>query len=133
MFLRALRGEEKALGPDHPNTLGVAYNLGLLYLSKRRFTAAEEMLLRALRGYDKTMGAEEISTYRPAINATLNMGILLWEQGKPLEALPYYQRAHCNLEGLLGSTHEDVQKLREEMAKLQEEMVELSKAERKKQ
>ncbi|KAI1334250.1 kinesin light chain [Xylariaceae sp. FL0016] len=43
MYLRALQGEEKALGPDHLNTLGVAYNLGLLYLSKRRFIAAEEI------------------------------------------------------------------------------------------
>jgi hypothetical protein len=32
MYVRALSGKEKALGPDHTSTLNTVYNFGLLQL-----------------------------------------------------------------------------------------------------
>jgi tetratricopeptide (TPR) repeat protein len=48
MYLRALAGCEKALGPDHTSTLDTVNNLGTLYRAQGKLTEAEEMYLRAL-------------------------------------------------------------------------------------
>ncbi|KAH8193514.1 hypothetical protein TruAng_012320 [Truncatella angustata] len=53
MFLRALRGKEKAWGPDHTSTLSTVNNLGLLYANQGKLVEAEDMYLRALRGKEK--------------------------------------------------------------------------------
>ncbi|KAF1826804.1 uncharacterized protein K489DRAFT_125754 [Dissoconium aciculare CBS 342.82] len=52
LYLRALRGKEKAYGAEHTSTLNTVNNLGLLY-SQGKMAEAEEMYLRALRGYEK--------------------------------------------------------------------------------
>jgi len=51
MWKRALAGYEKALEPDHPDTLRVVQNLGLLYHGRGKFEEAEKMLKRAMEGY----------------------------------------------------------------------------------
>ena len=43
MHKRALAGCEKALGPDHPDTLGVVQNLGALYQGRGKVDEAEKM------------------------------------------------------------------------------------------
>ncbi|KIW13295.1 hypothetical protein PV08_08483 [Exophiala spinifera] len=43
IFLRALQGKEKALGPDHTSTLITVHNLGLLYLNQGKLAEAEKM------------------------------------------------------------------------------------------
>jgi len=53
MYLRALDGNEKALGADHKSTLMVAGNLGNLYYDQGKLSKAEQMFLRALHGYEK--------------------------------------------------------------------------------
>ncbi|KAK4118129.1 hypothetical protein N657DRAFT_717609 [Parathielavia appendiculata] len=45
---RALRGREKALGPQRTSTLGTVNNLGNLYADQGRFNDAEAMYERAL-------------------------------------------------------------------------------------
>jgi hypothetical protein len=42
MYQRALAGYEKALGPDHPSTLGTVNNLGRLYQAQGKPKEAEE-------------------------------------------------------------------------------------------
>ncbi|CAH0028564.1 unnamed protein product [Clonostachys rhizophaga] len=98
MYLRALRGKEKAWGPDHTSTLDTVNNLGLLYSVQGKRQEAEEMYLRALRGYEKAIGPQDIARYRPAINTMWGLGAFLWRQDKPVEAGEYYHRAHSNLE-----------------------------------
>jgi tetratricopeptide (TPR) repeat protein len=56
MFQRALRGYEKAWGPDHISTLNKVHNLGNLYKNQGKLVQAEEMYQRALRGYERTLG-----------------------------------------------------------------------------
>ena len=46
MSKRALNGKEKALGPDHPSTLGAVHNLGLFFKNQGRLVEAETMYQR---------------------------------------------------------------------------------------
>ena len=50
MYVRALAGNEKALGPDHTSTLDTVNNLGILYRDQGKLAEAEQMYQRALAG-----------------------------------------------------------------------------------
>jgi hypothetical protein len=76
MYIRALEGKEKALGPDHTSTLETANNLGVLYSAQGRLVEAEAMYIRALQGYEKTPGVEDIAMYIPALNTMVGFGSL---------------------------------------------------------
>ena len=58
MFLRALAGYEKVLGPEHPSTLNAVNNFGSLYKNQGKLNEAEEMFHRALAGYEMALGPE---------------------------------------------------------------------------
>lgn len=55
MYERALRGKEKALGPEHTSTLDTVYNLGILYMDQGRLDESEAMYERALQGKEKAL------------------------------------------------------------------------------
>jgi len=46
--MRALRGYEKAWGPEHTSTLDTVNNLGNLYADQGKIVDAEEMYVRTL-------------------------------------------------------------------------------------
>ena len=48
MYLRALAGREKALGPEHTLTLLTVNNLGILYRDQGKTKKAEKMLQRTV-------------------------------------------------------------------------------------
>ncbi|CAG8884732.1 unnamed protein product, partial [Penicillium egyptiacum] len=50
IYIRALAGYEKALGPNHTSTLRTVDNLGVLYASQGKLDEAEQMHIRALAG-----------------------------------------------------------------------------------
>jgi hypothetical protein len=52
MYERALKGYEAALGPEHPTTLSIVNNLGILYQNQGKLGEAEQMYKRALKGYE---------------------------------------------------------------------------------
>jgi tetratricopeptide (TPR) repeat protein len=89
MYVRALRGYEKAWGAEHILTLETVNNLGVLYADQGKMVEAEEMYIRALRGYDKARGTEHIST----LNTVHNLGALYAKQDKMAEAEEMYIRA----------------------------------------
>ena len=62
MYVRALAGWEKALGPDHTSTLSTVNNLGLLYRDQGKLAEAEQMYQRALLGLQNSSGSEHPST-----------------------------------------------------------------------
>jgi tetratricopeptide (TPR) repeat protein len=82
MWKRALAGYEKALEPDHPNTLLVVQNLGTLYHSKGKVEEAEKMWKRALAGYEKALEPDHPDTLR----VVRNLGLLYHDKGKVEEA-----------------------------------------------
>ena len=72
MYIRALQGKEKALGPDHLSTLGTANNLGIPYTGQGRLAEAEKMYIRAPAGYERASQSEAI----PALNTIYNITLL---------------------------------------------------------
>jgi tetratricopeptide (TPR) repeat protein len=62
MYVRALAGREKALGPDHTTTLITVHNLGNLYNDQGKLAEAEQMYQRALLGLQNSLGSEHPST-----------------------------------------------------------------------
>ncbi|KAI1360650.1 hypothetical protein F5Y08DRAFT_43121 [Xylaria arbuscula] len=101
MYMRALRGKEKAWGPEHTSTLDTVNNLGLLYKSQGKLDEAEAMYVRALRGYEKAWGPEHTST----LDTVNNLGNLYADQGKLTEAEAMYVRALRGKEKAWGPEH----------------------------
>ena len=98
MYIRALQGYEKALGPKHISTLQTVNNLGLLYADQGKLAEAEKMYIRALQGRKKALGPKHTSTLQ-TIN---NLGLLYANQGKLVEAEEMYTRALQGYEHALG-------------------------------
>ncbi|EDO03050.1 hypothetical protein SS1G_05528 [Sclerotinia sclerotiorum 1980 UF-70] len=101
MYLRALEGKEKALGPDHTSTLDTVNNLGNLYSDQGKLAEAEKMYLRALEGKEKALGPDHTST----LDTVHNLGHLYSDQGKLAEAEMMYLRALEGKEKALGPDH----------------------------
>ncbi|KZL83407.1 kinesin light chain 1, partial [Colletotrichum incanum] len=98
MYVRALQGYEKALGPDHTSTLDSVECLGTLYSKQDRLKEAEAMYVRALQGYEKAWGPDHTST----LNTVNNLGALYYNQGRFKEAEAMYVRALQGYEKALG-------------------------------
>ena len=98
MYDRALRGYEKALGPEHQSTLNTVNSLGTLYSSQGKLVEAEKMYDRALRGHEKVLGPEHTST----LNIVNSVGNLYKHQNKLVEAEQMYERALRGYEKTLG-------------------------------
>ncbi len=58
MYVRALAGYERALGPEHTSTLQTVNNLGLLFADQEKLGEAEDMYMRALVGKEMYLGHE---------------------------------------------------------------------------
>ncbi|KAK6609661.1 NB-ARC and TPR domain protein [Botrytis cinerea] len=101
MYLRALEGNEKALGPDHTSTLHTVDKLGNLYSDQGKLVEAEVMYRRALEGNEKALGPDHTST----LTAVNNLGSLYANQGKLAEAEKMYHRALEGYEKALGPDH----------------------------
>jgi len=89
MYRRALKGREKAWGPEHSSTLDTINNLGSLYRNQGKMKEAEAMYQRALKGYEKAWGPEHTST----LGTINNLGSLYADQGKMEEAEAMYRWA----------------------------------------
>ncbi|KAF5521126.1 Kinesin light chain [Colletotrichum aenigma] len=100
MYLRALQGYEKALGPEHTSALDTVNNLGNLYADQGRLKEAEGMYERALQGYEKALGPDHTST----LLTVNNLVSLYADQGRLKEAEAMYERA---LQGYEKALHPD--------------------------
>lgn len=89
MYRRALAGQERALGPDHPSTLDTVNNLGSLYWVQGKLEPAEQMYQRVLAAQEQSFGPDHSST----LNTVHNLSTLYWAQGKLELAEQMYQRA----------------------------------------
>ncbi|KAF7504126.1 hypothetical protein GJ744_002644 [Endocarpon pusillum] len=68
MYVRALAGYEKALGPDQTSTLDPVNNLGILYSGQGKLDEAGEMYMRATAGKEKALGPDHTSTLNMVYN-----------------------------------------------------------------
>jgi hypothetical protein len=64
----ALKGKEKAWGPEHMSTVSTVNNLGAFYSDQGKLKEAEEMYQRALKGYEKLRGRDHLNTMAVADN-----------------------------------------------------------------
>ena len=101
LYLRALAGYEKALGPDHTSTLHTVNNLGNLYYRQGRLSEAEKLYQRALAGQEKAL--EPDHTY--ILITVHNLAVLYAAQGRLSEAEKMYLRALAGKEKALGPEH----------------------------
>lgn len=101
MYVRALKGYEKAWGAEYNFTLDIANHLGALYWKQRRMAADEMTYLRALKRKEKAWGAEHPST----LDTANVLGALYWKQGRMEEAEHMYMRALTRYEKTWGPEH----------------------------
>ena len=82
LFDEALKGRQRELGEDHPDTLESKNDLAVLYKEQARYNEAESLLLESLEGRRKVLGEEHPDTL-----GSLNNLIELYEAwGKPEKA-----------------------------------------------
>jgi tetratricopeptide (TPR) repeat protein len=101
VYQQALRGNEAALGPDHPNTLEAVKSLAVIYRRLGKFDKSENMSQQALRGFEAVVGPDNPST----LQTVNNLGVLYNELGKLDEAEKMHQRALGGYEAVLGPDH----------------------------
>ena len=101
MYRRALKGYEKACGPEHTSTLDMINNLGALYADQGKMEEAEIMYQQALNGYEKAWGPKHTST----LDTVNNLANLYKSQGKMEEAEVMYRRALKGCEKAWGPEH----------------------------
>jgi tetratricopeptide (TPR) repeat protein len=101
---KALELAEKAFGPDHPDTAGSVYNLGLIYVKLKKNAEAEPLFRRALEIVEKALGPDD-----PRVATALNaLSSLYFIQHRYREAEPFYKRLLAVREKSLGPDHPDV-------------------------
>jgi tetratricopeptide (TPR) repeat protein len=101
LYKRALKGYEKALGPEHTLTLDTVHNLGFLCRKQGKLAEAEALYERALKGREKALGPEHTLT----LDTVHYLGLLYFDQGKLAKAETLYQRALEGREKALGPEH----------------------------
>lgn len=109
MFREALTISERELGTDHPSTLLIVNNLGLVLAQKCSFEAAESYYLRALEGRERILGKDHPDT----LVTVLNLARLMIRLGDYDKALPLCRRALIGFEAQLGPDHANSRKSRE--------------------
>jgi len=125
MLKRTLAGYEKALEPEHLDTLRVVQNLGLLYHSRGKLDEAETMWKRALAGFEKALGPEHQNT----LNLLQSLGVLYHGRGKFSEAEAMWKRALAGCEKALGLEHQKTLEVVQNLGMLYHGRGKLSEAE----
>ncbi|HUV04754.1 MAG TPA: tetratricopeptide repeat protein [Armatimonadota bacterium] len=103
LFRRTLDARERALGPEHPDTLTSVNNLALLLYSKGDYDAAEPLFHRALEGFERVFGPEHPDT----LTSVNNLAGLLLSKGDYDAAEPLFRRTLDARERALGPDHSD--------------------------
>jgi tetratricopeptide (TPR) repeat protein len=103
LYQRALAIDEKASGPEHPDTATSLNNLAELYHAQGKYEQAEPLLQRALAIREKQSGPEHPDTAVSLNNlAGLYLALDKYEQAEPL-----FRRALAIREKQLGPEHPD--------------------------
>ena len=106
LYERALRIEEQALGPNHPDVATTLNNLGLVLEATGDYAVARPLYERALRIKEQVLGPNH-----PGVATILsNLAIVDWEAGRPQEAVAKLARAVAiarshTAGGLVGLSH----------------------------
>ena len=100
---RTLKALQRTVGPEHPDTLRSATNLGGLLYGEHNYSEAEALCRRVLHSLEKVLGSEHQETLY-SINA---LGLVLIDKGDYAEAEVLCRRAMEGREKVLGPDHPD--------------------------
>src|SRR5207248_892457 len=98
MNRQAIKGREKVLGPEHPDTLGSVGRLAEILWYQGKYEEAEAMNRQALEGNEKVLGPEHPFT----LTSVDKLAIVLRDQGKYEAAEVMCRRALEGYEKALG-------------------------------
>ncbi|KAJ5378060.1 Tetratricopeptide-like helical [Penicillium cataractarum] len=103
LLIENLEVRQRALGPEHPNTLRSLNNLGSVLHYQGKYKEAEAIHRRALEGKEKALGLEHSDT----LTSLNNLGSVLHDQGIYKEAEAIHRRVLEGREKALGLEHPD--------------------------
>jgi tetratricopeptide (TPR) repeat protein len=101
---RALAIQQKAMGPEHPETASTLSNLANLLLATNRLDEAERVQRQALRTLEAALGPEHA---RVAISSS-NLADVLAAKGEFAAARKLYERTLAIDEKIYGPSHPEV-------------------------
>ncbi|KAL7273468.1 hypothetical protein RUND412_003672 [Rhizina undulata] len=100
-YQRALKGQEKALGTEHPETLTTVRNIASVLENQGRYNKALELYERVLEGQEKVLGKGHPTT----LITVHNMASVFDNLGLYDKALEFYLRVLARNEETLGKDH----------------------------
>ncbi|KAL1613665.1 hypothetical protein SLS56_012249 [Neofusicoccum ribis] len=103
LLRRALKGEKKVLGPEHPDTLVSMGSLALMLGRQGRYKEAEEMHRETLALRKKVLGPEHPDTLR----SMGSLALVLDRQGRYKEAEEMHRETLALRKKVLGPEHPD--------------------------
>ena len=125
LLQRELKINEKARGPEHPDTAGNLNDLAELYYYMGDYSKAEPLFQRALKIREKVLGPEHPDTAK-SVN---NLAKIYYHLGDYAKAEPLFQRALKIDEKALGPEHPDTALILMGLANLYRNMHDYAKAE----
>jgi CHAT domain-containing protein/Tfp pilus assembly protein PilF len=125
LLQRALKIEEKALGPEHPETGRGYQNLAMLYQEMGDYAKAEPLYQRGLKIREKALGPD----HRDVATNLTNLASLYRKMGDYAKAEPLLQRALKIYEKALGPDHPNTAYTLQHLGLLYYEMGDYVKAE----
>ena len=125
LYRRALKGSEKVLGPNHPETLTSMNNLALLLQDQGKLSEAEPLYRSTLETKIKVLGPDHPET----LTSMNNLASLLQAQGKLSEAEPLFRSTLETQIKVLGPDHPDTLNSMACLASLLQAQGKLSEAE----
>ncbi|MBX9581522.1 MAG: tetratricopeptide repeat protein, partial [Gemmataceae bacterium] len=98
---RAVDLRDRALGPDHPDTLDSVNSLAVVYGTMNDPRRAEPLYRRALEAGEKALGPDHLTV----LGTANNLAALYHHRGEYGAAEPLYRRALAGFERALGRDH----------------------------
>jgi tetratricopeptide (TPR) repeat protein len=103
---------ERALGPDHPDTLASRNNLAAAYQAAGRAAEAIPLLERTLADSERILGPD----HPDALTARNNLALAYQDDGRAAEAIALHERTLADRERILGPDHPDTMTSRNNLA-----------------
>jgi Tetratricopeptide repeat len=107
LFRGIIADFERTLGPEHPDTIAMVYELALLLMKKGDCAGAEPLLRRHLKVQDRVLGPRHPAT----IKTVNNLAVMCSRQGNDAGAEPLFRRALAamlKISATMQHTHPDL-------------------------
>jgi tetratricopeptide (TPR) repeat protein len=101
--LQVMRETTRALGENHPDTLGSMSNLAITYRNRGRFKEAEELVVQVLEVRKRVFGEDHPDT----LTSMNNLALTYWAQGRFKEAEKLEVQVLDARKRVLGEDHLD--------------------------